>query len=243
MREVIIAGLLRQHLKATEGDSPAARPARSRPTVERAAALPAPTVIKAPERERERERAPRRAAESRDVPPASKPVRSAPVEPEAERPKPERNKPDARSGMRRQRRLPDREQTFSEDGVSYQVREVSAADLAGVAANEPPPAPIDNIAAAPANATDSPPGWEGAVDEAFVNVGRDDGIRVSDLQQALGSAGLGPDDVAYVRVRQRHTFIGVRQGLLDQVVTGLSGQKLAERAVEVQPARPRQARR
>jgi hypothetical protein len=86
-------------------------------------------------------------------------------------------------------------------------------------------------------------GWEGPVDEAFVNVGRDDGIRTTDLHQALTSAGVSHGDTAYVRIRQRHTFIGVRQGLLDQVVAGLTGQTLAQRSVEAQPARPRQAPR
>jgi len=85
--------------------------------------------------------------------------------------------------------------------------------------------------------------WDGPVDEAFVNVGRDDGVRTSDIQQALSSAGVIEGDTAYVRIRQRHTFIGVRAGLLDRVVSGLSGQTIAERAVEAQPARPRQARR
>jgi hypothetical protein len=46
-----------------------------------------------------------------------------------------------------------------------------------------------------------------------------------------------------VRIRQRHTFIGVRQGMLDQVVAGLNGQTIAQRLVEAQPARPRQIRR
>jgi hypothetical protein len=81
------------------------------------------------------------------------------------------------------------------------------------------------------------------VDEAFVNVGRDDGVRTSDLHQALTTAGVSPSDTAYVRIRQRHTFIGVRQGMLDQVVAGLNGQTIAQRLVEAQPARPRQIRR
>jgi hypothetical protein len=97
--------------------------------------------------------------------------------------------------------------------------------------------------AAPGPDIGIPSSWEGPVDEAFVNVGRDDGVRTSDVHQALTTAGVSQDDTAYVRIRQRHTFIGVRQGLLDRVVAGLNGQKIAQRLVEAQPARPRQVRR
>jgi len=138
------------------------------------------------------------------------------------------------------------------------VRSVSEADLASVAGHGSAPAstPVAEAAssASPVAALgeEAPPSdpaatsqrsWDGPVDEAFVNVGRDDGVRASDVQQALSTAGVSEDDTAYVRIRQRHTFIGVRRGLLDRVVTGLSGQTIAQRAVEAQPARPRQARR
>ena len=144
-------------------------------------------------------------------------------------------------------------------GIRYEVRSVSDADLAGLV---PGPAASNNSGvpeSSPSSSegvtelrTDdaradtaggSARGWDGPIDEAFVNVGKDDGVRTSDVQQALNSAGVSEDDTAYVRIRQRHTFIGVRQGLLERVVTGLSGQTIAEREVEVQPARPRQARR
>jgi len=141
------------------------------------------------------------------------------------------------------------------------VRSVSAVDLARMqTTGSGPTARVssdestgDSSAAGSESATEAPPApgadgssnanWEGPVDEAFVNVGRDDGVRASDVQQALSNAGVSDDDTAYVRIRQRHTFIGVRPGLLDQVVSGLSGQKIAQRSVEAQPARPRQARR
>lgn len=149
--------------------------------------------------------------------------------------------------------------SFSEEGFAYEVRDVSAADLAAIDRTAVDRTAVDRTAvqdhaspavssgavldmAAPAPET-SAVGWEGPVDEAFVNVGRDDGVRTSDLHQALVTAGVSEGDTAYVRIRQRHTFIGVRQGLLDRVVAGLNGQKIAQRLVEAQPARPRQARR
>jgi hypothetical protein len=134
--------------------------------------------------------------------------------------------------------------SFSEEGFSYEVRDVGASDLVGIHESVSPPAVssgavLDMAAPAPEDTA----GWEGPVDEAFVNVGRDDGVRTSDLHQALTTAGVSPSDTAYVRIRQRHTFIGVRQGMLDQVVAGLNGQTIAQRLVEAQPARPRQIRR
>jgi ATP-dependent RNA helicase DeaD len=137
--------------------------------------------------------------------------------------------------------------SFSEEGFSYEVRDVSAGDLAGLGESVPPLPAISSGAvldmAAPAPETAASDNWDGPVDEAFINVGRDDGVRTSDLHQALSTAGVSASDTAYVRIRQRHTFIGVRQGLLDRVVAGLNGQKIAERQVEAQPARPRQVRR
>jgi len=150
--------------------------------------------------------------------------------------------------LRRGHRGP-RGATFSEEGFSYEVRDVSAGDIAALAEGAPSAsaspavssgAVLDMAAPAPESA---PPGWDGPVDEAFINVGRDDGVRTSDLHQALTTAGVSAGDTAYVRIRQRHTFIGVRQGLLERVVAGLNGQMIAQRQVEAQPARPRQARR
>ncbi len=151
---------------------------------------------------------------------------------------------EARSPRRPRRGGRETGSSFSEAGISYEVRDLPS--------DEPLPArPADARAVnmAEASSDEREPtsvpalGWEGPVDEAFINVGRDDGVRPSDLQQALTSAGVSQDDTAYVRIRQRHTFIGVRPGMLDQVVAGLSGQKIAERSIEAQPARPRQARR
>jgi ATP-dependent RNA helicase DeaD len=135
--------------------------------------------------------------------------------------------------------------SFSEEGFSYEVRDVSAGDLARLTDPISPAVSSGAVLdmAVPAPEAGPTSHWDGPVDEAFVNVGRDDGVRTSDLHQALSTAGVSQDDTAYVRIRQRHTFIGVRQGLLERVVSGLNGQKIAQRLVEAQPARPRQARR
>jgi hypothetical protein len=183
----------------------------------------------------------RREPEAREAEPRDA-DRREPVRERRERARPEG------APLRRQR-SPRGATTFSEDGFSYEVRDVSAGDLAAL--REPSAAPaapavssgavLDMAAPAPDTALGN--NWDGPVDEAFVNVGRDDGVRTSDLHQALSTAGVSQGDTAYVRIRQKHTFIGVRQGLLERVVSGLSGQKIAQRLVEAQPARPRQARR
>jgi ATP-dependent RNA helicase DeaD len=182
------------------------------------------------------------------------------LEPEAERPgpAPERGRAAEPPTLSRRRARPARP-ALGDAGIRYEVRSVSDADLAGLV----PSHAASNHSAVPESSPSSSEGvtelraddsradtagasthsWDGPIDEAFVNVGKDDGVRTSDVQQALSSAGVSEDDTAYVRIRQRHTFIGVRQGLLERVVTGLSGQTIAQREVEAQPARPRQARR
>jgi len=181
-------------------------------------------------------------------------------EPEADRPRPERSRPAIPAIPARPRRTRSASTQLGDDGIRYEVRSVSEADLANLPTNANGPAASATAlesalgsSSAPTDLREDAPhsdgmdgslrAWDGPVDEAFVNVGRDDGVRTSDIQQALSSAGVIEGDTAYVRIRQRHTFIGVRAGLLDRVVSGLSGQTIAERAVEAQPARPRQARR
>jgi ATP-dependent RNA helicase DeaD len=254
--EAIIAGLLREHLKAS-GDTTLASDTPRRAPRTAPVAAPAPVA-----RELAAERPRRERSDDAPLRPRRAPVETPVVE-EVERAKTERNSAEAprHEAPERPRRERTRAEapalrrgprpprgagpTFSEEGFSYEVRDVSAGDLAAIGDPSGPPvssgAVLDMAAPSPEAGVIS--NWDGPVDEAFVNVGRDDGVRTSDLHQALSTAGVSQDDTAYVRIRQRHTFIGVRQGLLDRVVSGLNGQKIAQRLVEAQPARPRQARR
>jgi hypothetical protein len=138
------------------------------------------------------------------------------------------------------------------------VRDVSPADLAGLGTEGPSAASTNrrdrntgstsdatsrNVAENSADERGSGEGeWSGAVDEVFVSVGRDDGATTADVQKELLAAGISAADTAYVRVRQRHTFVGVRQGLLESTVVALNGRQIANRMIEAQPARPRQQR-
>jgi ATP-dependent RNA helicase DeaD len=257
-------------VKAESSDEAAAERTRRRlprEPVARTALGSEPRAAREPESEngREPEARPARGSEPRNVrEPELRNGREPELrngrEPEAERLRPERGRPPLPPGAApRVRRSRAANSEFGDDGIRYEVRSVSDADLVGLpgVANGTAPSSMAHESSPGASRalTESredgsradPEGsqrtWDGPVDEAFVNVGRDDGVRTSDVQQALSSAGVSEDDTAYVRIRQRHTFIGVRQGLLDRVVTGLSGQTIAQRAVEAQPARPRQARR
>jgi ATP-dependent RNA helicase DeaD len=136
-----------------------------------------------------------------------------------------------------------RPSNYLEEGISYEVRDVSAADLAALGADAAKSAPSRNSGENSREERQSANGeWGGAVDEVFINVGRDDGATTEDLHRELQVAGIAAEDTAYVRIRQRHTFVGVRQGLLERTVVALNGRQIANRAVEAQPARPRQAR-
>jgi ATP-dependent RNA helicase DeaD len=146
-----------------------------------------------------------------------------------------------------------RPSTYLEEGVAYEVRDVSPADLAGLgseASSSEARNSAGTSAAARRNVSENTSDerasgegeWSGAVDEVFVNVGRDDGATTADVQNELLAAGISAADTAYVRVRQRHTFVGVRQGLLESTVVALNGRQIANRSIEAQPARPRQQR-
>jgi ATP-dependent RNA helicase DeaD len=257
--EAIIAGLLREHLKASGDTTLVADSSRRAP---RAAPAPSPVARELAAERPRRERSDRERSDDAPLRPRRAPAETTVVE-DVERAKPERSSAEAprHEAPERPRRERARSETpalrrgprpprgagptFSEEGFSYEVRDVSAGDLAAIGEASAPPissgAVLDMAAPSPEAGVIS--NWDGPVDEAFVNVGRDDGVRTSDLHQALSTAGVSEGDTAYVRIRQRHTFIGVRQGLLDRVVSGLNGQKIAQRLVEAQPARPRQARR
>src|SRR6185503_10434112 len=58
----------------------------------------------------------------------------------------------------------------------------------------------------------------------FLNVGRRDGLRPSDIHRMLVErAGLAEDEVGHIRVRDRITFVGVKQEHADRVISALVG--------------------
>jgi ATP-dependent RNA helicase DeaD len=77
----------------------------------------------------------------------------------------------------------------------------------------------------------------GAVSEIYVSVGRRDGAKPSDIQAVLESAGVGEDEVGYVRVRHRHAFVGVKGEALERALSALHGAMIANRKATAEPAR------
>jgi len=87
--------------------------------------------------------------------------------------------------------------------------------------------------------SDFTPPADGA--EIFVNVGRRDGIRASDLQKVLiEDVGLERERVQRIRVRDRHSFVTVPHDDVARVVDKLIGMTLGGRTVNAEPARERQ---
>ncbi len=78
------------------------------------------------------------------------------------------------------------------------------------------------------------------VGKVYVNVGRSDGARPTDILDLLQArAGLGPDQTEYVQVRPRHTFIGLRRQLIPKVVDALNGVTIAGKEAVAEESRTR----
>jgi ATP-dependent RNA helicase DeaD len=83
---------------------------------------------------------------------------------------------------------------------------------------------------------------DGDFGEIYVNVGRRDGVRASDLQALLlEQLGLHRDDVKRIRVRDRNAFVSIRRSEVTRAVEGLNGASLAGRTLMAEPARERGA--
>ena len=104
-------------------------------------------------------------------------------------------------------------------------REASAAGSAA-GAGEPP---VDDEA-------------DGDFVEIYVNVGRRDGARATDYQQALTDrAGIDRGHVRRIRVRERNAFVSVRREDLARALTALQGATLAGKVAMAEQARERGA--
>jgi ATP-dependent RNA helicase DeaD len=96
-----------------------------------------------------------------------------------------------------------------------------------------PPTPQPMPRAKPAQ--DSEEGFS----QLFVNVGKRDSARESDLIKLLREGGLGETDVGRVRMRDRNCFVSVRTELVETAVNALAGKSIAGRIVVAELARPR----
>jgi ATP-dependent RNA helicase DeaD len=72
----------------------------------------------------------------------------------------------------------------------------------------------------------------------YLNVGKRDGLEPRDLTSLLSNAcELSGDDIGRVRVKERHTFVGVPTERVDSVISSLAGHTIKNRALHVERAR------
>lgn len=72
----------------------------------------------------------------------------------------------------------------------------------------------------------------------YLNVGKRDGLEAQDLTALLStSCELGSEDIGRVRVKDRHTFVGVPTERVDFVISSLAGQTIKNRELHVERAR------
>jgi ATP-dependent RNA helicase DeaD len=73
----------------------------------------------------------------------------------------------------------------------------------------------------------------------FVNVGKRDGARPEDLEDALDAAGILAGDTGRIHVKLKHSFVEVKPEVQEQVIERLSGTQICGRVTHVEVARPR----
>jgi ATP-dependent RNA helicase DeaD len=236
--DAIVAGLLRDHLGARPDaleEATAARRARMPETAE-ASAVPAPAPARA--------EAPRRDAPRADAPRADAPRADAPREGRREGRDERRPRRDERREPRREDRpehrpRKDDERRPARAAERRPAREESAGS--GTLAAAPPiPSPeleLPGYTVEPATDPDEPVEIPNGSSEIYVSVGRRDGAKPSDYQTLLEAAGIGPETAQYVRVRHRHTFVGVRDEDVERVVGVLNGAMIAGRRATAERAR------
>jgi ATP-dependent RNA helicase DeaD len=118
----------------------------------------------------------------------------------------------------------------------------------------PPPPPASESSPLPryTESEAAPPARDAAspardmVDEAplgadfvqmFVNVGKREGVRASDLQKLLSDKGIAAEDTGRIRVRDRMSFVPVKKTAFDRAVAALSGSVVGGRTVVAELAK------
>jgi ATP-dependent RNA helicase DeaD len=89
---------------------------------------------------------------------------------------------------------------------------------------------------------DGPPAAEALAQsfvELFVNIGRREGLRPTDLQRLFAEKGLSAQETGRIRVRDRVTYVSVRKEAFDRAIAALAGQVIGGRTVVAELARGR----
>jgi ATP-dependent RNA helicase DeaD len=219
--EVVVAGLLRDHLGARPDALEEAKAIRRAETPRIVVATESSTSKDRPE-PRTRSERPR----SADKPERQTPSRNnRPNRQEAEATRPQ---PDNRSARGSAEPIIKRERR-NDNGVDER-RSKSKPDPETEERSRPTNSKEDNL---PESSLEETKG------EIFVNVGRKDGAKPSDFQGILEEQGFELDEIDYVRVRQRHTFVGVPEELERRALNALDGAVIRGRKAMAERARPR----
>lgn len=101
----------------------------------------------------------------------------------------------------------------------------------------PAPAPEEIQTNEPTSVPLATPDLEGMT-TLYLNVGRRDGLEPRDVSSLLSTqCGFGVDDIGRVRVKERHTFVGVPSERVEEVIGALAGQSLKDRQLHVERAK------
>ncbi len=251
--EQILAGLLRDHLGAREatGEDPTTAAAEARraknppPAPEPAESAESPvrgaSTQSAPGHESRAARATR--ATSREVRRRDeRPREAAPAMPSGEK---ESSVPTSPGG--RPRRPP--HSSFAtweptaetDDDKPIFAEERPAGREPRASLPEPPPLPGTTETPVPAPVPAARARIEDAPGEIqlFVNVGRRDGARASDLQQMLEAGGCSKEEIGQIRVRDRNSFVSMRKEAATRGIAAFTGKTFGSRGVLAEIARPR----
>ncbi|MEQ9700978.1 MAG: DbpA RNA binding domain-containing protein, partial [Sandaracinaceae bacterium] len=72
----------------------------------------------------------------------------------------------------------------------------------------------------------------------YVNLGRRDGVRPGEIIRLLAeNCALDKAEVGRIRIRDRHTFVGVPRDKADEIVDQLAGTESHEKELVVEKAR------
>jgi hypothetical protein len=115
------------------------------------------------------------------------------------------------------------------------AREISKACLPGAEGNaSPEPAqPGDELSGSPIDLN----GKSEVPVEIFVNIGRRDGACSEDVLAKLVAHSIPSSAILHVSVRHHHSFVGVRRGSFQAALSALDGATLAGRVARAEPAR------
>ncbi len=220
----LIGGLLAAHLgeadAAEAAASAARRSAAPRPVVKEKKARRGPSERR--ERGRDQERAARPPARSAEAPEETTFEEEGFAYSVSDAPAPVVQKAPAQKG--RARRRPS-DSPSADDPTSSSARSESVAEAA-------------SDSGAPAR-SGSPEKATEARATLYLNVGRKDGARTSEVRDALVEAGVAEQAILSVHVKQRHTFVDVPEANFNHALEVLAGVAVCGRELAPERAKPR----